>query len=233
MVGTIALGRYGARLAMREAGALRGAWRGLSSKLRPATGRRGAMTAAPEDELAVRRLVGRARSGDGQAFAEVFAIHRDAILRLCRRMLDDAASAEDAASEVFLRARASLDGYDPERPFGPWLRRLASNYCIDQLRIRRTERGLFSAADFSGAELADDAPDVLQRIARQQERREVVDALDELPATYRLPLVLRFYQELDYDAIAEILGVTRNQVGTLLFRAKKRLRAALVAREAR
>ena len=69
---------------------------------------------------------------------------------------------------------------------------------------------------------------------RSRERgRDVVDALDALPATPRLPLVLRFYQELDYDAIGEILGVSRNQVGTLLFRAKKRLRAELLARGTR
>jgi hypothetical protein len=66
-------------------------------------------------------------------------------------------------------------------------------------------------------------PDALQRITPT--RSAVVRRLDG-SATYRLPLVLR-YQELDYDAIGEILGVTRNQVGTLLFRAKKRLRAEL------
>ncbi|MEX2207746.1 MAG: sigma-70 family RNA polymerase sigma factor [Myxococcota bacterium] len=191
------------------------------------------MEAPPQDEVVIRRLLKRARSGDGEAFAEIFAFQRASVLRLCRRMLDDVASAEDATSEVFLRAQRSLDTYDPERPFAPWLRRLASNYCIDQLRIRRTERGLFSAADLSSGDLADDAPDVLQRIARHEERREVVDALDALPAAYRLPLVLRFYRDLDYDAIAEILGVTRNQVGTLLFRAKKRLRAELVAKGTR
>ena len=228
MICSIAAGLPGDRLAMSEVDALRRTWRGLSSKLRFARERWGAMTGPEPDEAAARSLLERARSGDAEAFAEIFALHRDAILRLCRRMLDDAASAEDAASEVFLRAQRSLDSYDPERPFAPWLRRLTSNYCIDQLRIRRTERGLFSAADFSGTDLADDAPDALQRIAQRQERRDVVDALDRLPATYRLPLVLRFYQELDYDAIAEILGVTRNQVGTLLFRAKKRLRAELV-----
>jgi RNA polymerase sigma-70 factor (ECF subfamily) len=221
------------RLATSEADELRRAWQGLSLKLRFAKERRRAMGAVQQDEVAARSLLGRARSGDADAFAEVFALHRGAILRLCRRMLDDAASAEDAVSEVFLRARRSLDSYDPERPFAPWLRRLASNHCIDQLRIRRTERGLFSAVDFADVELADDAPDALQRISGREKRRDVVDALDALPATYRLPLVLRFYQELDYDAIAEILGVTRNQVGTLLFRAKKRLRAELLARGTR
>ena len=143
-------------------------------------------------------------------------------------MLDDPSLAEDATSEVFLRARRSLESYDAKRPFGPWLRRVAANYCVDQLRRRKTERGLFSAADLAAGDLADDAPDALRRITRNEEQRQVLDALDQLPAKYRLPLVLRFYQELDYDTIGEVLGVTRNQVGTLLFRAKKRLREQMM-----
>ena len=52
-------------------------------------------------------------------------------------------------------------------------------------------------------------------------------AVEALPDRYRAPLVLRYYAELDYDGIAGILGVTRNQVATLLFRAKRKLRSAL------
>ena len=115
----------------------------------------------------------------------------------------------------------------PDRPFEPWLRRVASNYCVDQLRRRNTERGLFSAVDLSDDNLADDAPDSLSRITQREERREVLDALDELPAKYRLPLVLRFYRDFDYDTIAEVLGVTRQQVGTLLFRASAKLAGLL------
>ena len=202
--------------------------RGLSSGFRALGGRsKGAMEAPQQDEVASREMLDRARSGDPDAFAGLFALHREGIQRLCRRMLDDLASAEDATSEVFLRARRSLASYDSEMAFSPWLRRVASNYCLDQLRRRKVERGLFSAKDLSTDELADDSPGALLRLTSFEERREVLDALDELPAKYRLPLVLRFYRELDYDAIAEVLGVTRNQVGTLLFRAKKRLRQQL------
>lgn len=208
--------------------------RGPGSGARAPGGRsKGAMDAPPNDEVATREMLDRARSGDPGAFAALFTLHRAGIQRLCRRMLDDLASAEDATSEVFLRARRSLASYDPEMAFSPWLRGVASNYCLDQLRRRKTERALFSAMDLSNDNLADDAPGALSRITSLEERREVLDALDELPAKYRLPLVLRFYRELDYDAIAEVLGITRNQVGTLLFRAKKRLRQLLAGGSAR
>jgi RNA polymerase sigma factor (sigma-70 family) len=54
-----------------------------------------------------------------------------------------------------------------------------------------------------------------------------LSGIDALPVKYRLPLVLRHFAELDYDAIAELLGTSRNQVGSLLFRARQRLRIAL------
>lgn len=181
----------------------------------------------PEADEASLALLERARSGDADAFAALFALHRNEIQRLCRRLLDDLTSAEDASAEVFLRARRGLSRFDPGKPFRPWLRSLATNYCIDQLRRRKTERALFSSADLSNEDLADDAPGALVRITHHQQRREVLEALDRLPAKYRLPLVLRFYQDLDYASIAEILDVTHNQVGTLLHRAKARLRDEL------
>jgi len=162
-------------------------------------------------------------------FAERFESERVDTTRVCRRLLDDPTSAEDAASEVFLRARRALSSYDPAQPFRPWLRAIASNYCIDLLRRQKTERKLFSAADFSDNHLdrVEPAPDALKSLTRHEERAEVLAAIDSLPAKYRIPLVLRFYRDLDYEAIAEILDVSRNQVGSLLFRAKKLLRDRL------
>ena len=114
-----------------------------------------------------------------------------------------------------------------EAAFRPWLRAIASNYCIDQLRRRKLERKLFSQANFTEDGLADPSPDVLRCLTRTQERRDVLAAIDSLPTRYRLPLVLRFYRDLDYEVIADLLGVTRNQVGSLLFRAKQKLRERL------
>ena len=59
-------------------------------------------------------------------------------------------------------------------------------------------------------------------------RRLVLGAIDTLSERYRAPLVLRYYVDLDYDTIAEMLGVTKNQVATLLFRGRRSLREKLV-----
>ena len=153
--------------------------------------------------------------------------HEEAVSRLCRRMLGAGPAVEDAAHEVFLRAQRGRDGYDPAQPFRPWILAIAGHHCIDQLRRRRTEWRLFDAADLDAADLADPAPSPLGEALRAERRAEVLVAIDALPLELRLPLVLRYFNELDYDGIAELLQITRSQVGTLLFRARRRLRERL------
>jgi len=160
-------------------------------------------------------------------YTERFDGVRPRVLRLCRRMLVEPAAAEDACQEVFLRGRRSLATYDPAQPFEPWLMAIANHYCIDQLRRRATERKLFQPDDLAARHLADPAPDPLRRASEEERRVTVTRAIEELPAKFRLPLVLRYYAELDYDAIAGVLAISRSQVGTLLFRAKRRLRESL------
>ena len=75
----------------------------------------------PADDEVARGLLERARSGDSDAFAALFELHRDDLQRLCRRMLDDSSFAEDATGEVYLRARRALPSFDASRPFRPWL----------------------------------------------------------------------------------------------------------------
>lgn len=175
----------------------------------------------------VRPLVERARGGDAAAFGELFRRHEPDVARVCRRMLGTGAGAEDAVIEVFLRARRGLDGYDVERPFRAWLLSVASHHCIDQLRRRRAEARLFDARELEMDDIADPGPSPLRRLATAEQRAAVELAIDTLPDKYRLPIVLRYFNELGYGEIGEVLGVTPNQVGTLLFRAKRQLRQRL------
>jgi RNA polymerase sigma factor (sigma-70 family) len=145
-------------------------------------------------------------------------------------MLGSDAEAEDARSEVFLRARTALDGYDAQRPFRSWLLAIAAHHCIDQLRRRALEGRLFDPADFDEATLPSAAPSPLGSALARERRDGLLAALDALPARHRAPLVLRYFAELPYAAIAELLGVGVRDVGVVLYRAKLRLREALGGR---
>jgi RNA polymerase sigma-70 factor, ECF subfamily len=175
-------------------------------------------------------LAQRAAGGDREAFADLFGVYAQPVTRLCRRMLGSDAEAEDARSEVFLRARTALDGYDAQRPFRSWLLAIAAHHCIDQLRRRALEGRLFDPADFDEATLPSAAPSPLGSALARERRDGLLAALDALPARHRAPLVLRYFAELPYAAIAELLGVGVRDVGVVLYRAKLRLREALGGR---
>ena len=172
-----------------------------------------------------------ARSGnaadDAASFTELFAECASDVARTCRRMLGAGAAAEDAASEVFLRGRRAFDSFDPERPFRPWLLKIASNQCIDQLRRQSLEGRLFDPGDLESDPPSASGPSPLSRLLWAEERETLLVAIESLPTSYRLPLLLRYWNELDYAGIAEMLGIKSGQVGSLLFRAKRRLREAL------
>ena len=174
----------------------------------------------------IRLLVERARAGDDEALAELFEEFRPVVLRLCTRMVG-AVDAEDSANETFQRAQLRLDRYDPNQPFGRWLLSIASHHCIDRLRRRNLEKRLFEPAVHEIDELAEHGGSALDELVQNQRQTAVRAAIDRLPDRHRAPLVLRYFAELDYEAIGGELGLTRSQVATSLFRAKQRLRKLL------
>lgn len=159
--------------------------------------------------------------------SRLYRSHSGRVLGLCLRLLRSREEAEEAAAEAFLRAQRAAERYDGARPFASWVLTIAGRVCIDRLRRRRVERRIFSVVP--AAEPAGPRPGPLAELLAAEERRRVRGALGELPAPYRSALVLRYYGELTYAEIGEALGVSRNQVATLIFRAKRRLRGALAA----
>lgn len=165
---------------------------------------------------------------DLESFGRAFAKYELEVARVCRRLLGGSEEARDAPQEVFLRASRALHTYDRARPLQPWLLTIAGNYCIDRLRHQATEQRVFVDLDpEETAPEADSGATALGRLVAREERDAVSRAIAALPLKYRIPLALRYFNDLDYDAIGEALGVSRAQVGTLLFRAKHKLRDAM------
>jgi RNA polymerase sigma-70 factor, ECF subfamily len=162
-------------------------------------------------------------------FAERYRRHYGRIAGLCRYLLGSAEQAEDAAQEVFFRALRGLDGHDPGLPFDAWLTGIASNYCIDLLRRRRTEARLFGNADDDALDVEADGSNPLDTVLEEEGAAALRGAVARLPDRYRIPLALAYFADFDHDAIAAGLGITPTHVATLLYRARQKLRAALAA----
>ncbi len=168
--------------------------------------------------------------GAAESFAEAWAAHERDVARVCRRILGGREEARDAPQEVFLRARQAYSRYQPDRPFRAWVLAIAGNYCIDQLRHQAVQQRIFVDVDPEEASpAAHPGLSPLAGLLVREQRAQLGRAIAGLPLKYRLPLALRYFSELDYESIGTALGVSKGQVGTLLHRARLRLRAEMAA----
>lgn len=126
-----------------------------------------------------------------------------------------------------MRGYRAFDRYRGDQPFGPWIGRIAANYCIDLLRRRKRLGALFSDDPDLAEAQADPAGDGALALVSAHDAEAVSRAIDALPEKYRVPVVMAYYADASYDDIAGALGISRNHVGVLLLRARARLREAL------
>ena len=174
-------------------------------------------------------VIERAQGHDAEALGEIYRLYARRVFGLCRCMLDSRESAEDATSEVFLKLQRSIESYNRSIPFLRWLLRVTGNQCIDALRRRKRGRQVIAESEGGVAviEATSLEPSPLSAVLSMEERAQVRDAITRLAENYRVPLVLRYYGELSYDEIAQQLGLKRDYVAALLFRAKQELRRKL------
>jgi RNA polymerase sigma-70 factor (ECF subfamily) len=177
-------------------------------------------------------LVNAARGGDEQAIRDLLGRYRTAVFNLAFRILRNEEDATDAAQETFIRVFRALDRFDERQRFKPWILRIASNYCIDQIRKRdwrtvsfdtpiETEDGTLEM------ELAGPGPQPDEVLERKEQRMVIEQAIDSLPPDYRMAIVLRHTEGLSYEEIADVLGVPLGTVKARIHRARSALQKKL------
>ena len=179
----------------------------------------------------IAQTLAQAQAGNSQAWGELYEQYSPAIYRFCRHALLHHEDAEDATAEIFLKLRQKLDQYDRNRPFSPWLYRIAANHCWDMMR-RRGRHGLNDDEE-TLLLLEHPDPNQLDELIRNQTGTKVRKALAEMPGRARMALVLRYYADLSYDEIAAALQLPRQYVGVILLRARHQMRDLMVEGGAR
>jgi RNA polymerase sigma-70 factor, ECF subfamily len=164
-------------------------------------------------------LAQRAQRGDINAYGEMVRRYQKVVFNTCYRLLGERREAEDLTQEAFIHAYQRLQLYDPQRPFGPWIRRVAANLCLNRMQIKFP---VLLPLD-EETEQAASAEDVVEEQERTALAQRVWTALCELPAHYRAVIEMRHYQDLSYAEIAEILHLPLSDVKSHLFRARKLL----------
>jgi len=182
-------------------------------------------------ELEAGSAVERARSGDSDAFRLLVEQHSRSIFRLAFRMTGNEQDAEDVVQETFLRAYRQLDRYEARSSFSTWLFRIASNYSLDLIRMRKRheekrEHGSSEDRDILQT-IPMDAPGPDRIVYGSQVQDRVNAALNELSAQERTAFVLRHFEGMSIEEIGEALGTGTNATKHSIFRAVQKLRRSL------
>lgn len=156
-------------------------------------------------------------AGDPDAGPALIEAHREAIVRFAFRYLGDAAAAEDAAQEVFVKALGARNAPESVRP---WLYRIARNHCLNVLRRRRVRA---EVAMPSEAPFARSGAGHLTRLVASEDAEEVRRRVQELSEEHREVLELRYGEGLGRGEIAEVLDLAPSTVKSRLYEAVRRL----------
>ena len=170
-----------------------------------------------------RVLVTKAGGGCRDAFDTLVDLHYEAVYAHAYRILRNSEDASDATQTTFVKALRSIAEFDVERPMRPWLYRICGNVCIDLARARhRSNEPIDKHAYMLESE------DDLEGSAEQKDLREkILKAIMNLPEKYRRILILRHYEQMAVEEIAEALDAPEGTIKSWLFRARAMLKKEL------
>ena len=179
-----------------------------------------------EDVRLMRLIAG----GDTTAFEHLIERHQTLVAGTVARMLGSNSDVEDIAQQVFIRVWKSAGRYVARAKFTTWLLKITRNLVFNEMRRTKRHPHLPVQIDPEAEEMAlkDEAmatPDA--NLLQAELQAEIEKAIMLLPDTQRMALVLRRYEELSYEEIADVLDLSVPAVKSLLFRARTELRERL------
>jgi RNA polymerase sigma-70 factor, ECF subfamily len=179
------------------------------------------------EDVRLMELVGQ---GDTAAFEQLIERHQSLIAGTVARMLGSNSDVEDIAQQVFIRVWKSAGRYTPRAKFTTWLLKITRNLVFNEMRRTKRRAHVPIQPDPEAEEigLKDEASGTPDASLLEHELQQTIEeAIIQLPETQRMALVLRRYDQLSYEQIAEVLDVSVPAVKSLLFRARTELRERL------
>ena len=187
-------------------------------------------------DLKEKELIRRAKQGDMLAFEELIVQHEKIVYNVALRMMNHSEDAKDISQDVFLKAYKSLENFDERSAFSTWLYRITHNTCIDEMRKRKgkysysLEEELENEEGSMQRQIADEGDSPEESLLREEQKSEIVQALDTLSAEHKAAIILRDVKGLPYDEIAEILELSMGTVKSRISRARNQLKTEILKR---
>ena len=208
---------------------------GVLSEVFTANGAAGSLSARLSPDLDETSLIQAVQRGDRDAFECLVRAHDRGVLKLAMNLLRSQEDARDAYQEAFLKAYRSIGMFRFDCSFYTWLHRIVANVCLDHLRRRKvrpetssvveTENGDVDRFDALEEDRALGNPERSLQNRRLEGRIRI--ALEDLTPRERLIFELRHYEGMRLKQIGDITGTSEEAARNCLFRATRKLRAAL------
>jgi len=174
-------------------------------------------------ELTDEDIVRRVQGGDAQAFGMLVERYEAKLLRYAKRFLVGSDDAKDLVQNVFIKGYVNVQSFDAARRFSPWIYRIAHNEFINA--IKRKGKSTVSIFDFDVLFPHPVAKETAEGETVRNEMRRMLDrGLGKLDAKYREPLVLFYFEDMNYEETAGILGIPTSTLGVRLRRGKAALK---------
>lgn len=185
----------------------------------------------PTDEQMMQELA----DGSHEAFDTLLARYESPVITFCYAFMRNREAAEDLAQETFMRVFRNAKRYQPVAKFTTWLYRIAANLCINELKKGKLRHNLSldesAGPDPEGTKIieriASDQGSPLSEVEKHEAQKMIGKAIDHLPDDQRTTLVMVEYHHLQYQEIAEILGVTVSAIKMRVKRARETLKETL------
>lgn len=179
-----------------------------------------------------RDLIHRCQQGDDGAFEQLVGKYQRDLFHLVSWNVGNSAEAEDVVQEILCKVYFSLRKFDNDRPFYPWLRKVAVNQCYDELRrVRRRRIVRFTELSEQDTRLIERLiatpeadPSTVSAASGEELRVLMQRVLDRLPEKQRIAIVLRDFKQVPYEEMADMLKCSKQAVRLKVFRARARLR---------
>ncbi len=172
-----------------------------------------------------KKIVERAKKGDKAAFEQLVRIYSKYVYTTAFFMMRDSHDAEDISQEVFVKVYLSLKDFKGLSSFKTWIRKLTVNTCIDKLRVKAK-----TADKKIGLEAFEDNYEIIfpsfnhnleRNFLTKETLKEVLKVIVQMDESYRIPLILRDFQDYSYREIALLINKPIGTVKTNIHRARK------------
>ncbi len=180
-----------------------------------------------------KKLIEKCKEYDKYSFMKLYKMYEKYLYSLCFNYVQNPHDALDLVQEIYIKVFKNIDKFDTDMPFHPWIRKISVNTCLNFTRtIKNNVISMNASISDSDDEITlEDTflskEDVLEDVINSETKNIIKRYLNEMQEEYRMVIILRYYEELSYNEIAEIIGKPLGTIKTEIYRAKAILKKKL------